>query len=198
MLLKSNYYHNLLTRIVKESHHPEVPGTNLFQPTSVMALFTPEEETTLILIQKADIEGYPWRNQMAFPGGNCDPEDLTREATALRELEEEMDIPSKDVEVVGSIGHFQTINNKDIEAFIGIWKKKGDICFDTSEISKVFMIPLRDLMRVHKDKKFASRLPGIHELTYPYEDIVIWGVTAKIIHHLIEIILTHTNQNCYT
>jgi len=197
MPLENSPYHDLLTSVVREAHHPDAPKADLFQPTSVMALFTQEEEATLILIQKADIEGYPWRNQMAFPGGNCDPEDPTREATALRELEEEMDIPSEDVEVVGSIGHYQTINNKDIEAFIGIWKKKGDIRFDTSEISRVFMIPLKHLMRVHKEKNFTSRLPGIHELTYPYEDIVIWGVTAKIIHHLIESILDCTTPFYY-
>jgi hypothetical protein len=26
------------------------------------------------------------------------------------------------------------------------------------------------------------------ELTYPYEDVTIWGVTAKILHHLIEVV----------
>lgn len=196
MLPTDHHYHDLLTRVVREGHHPETPKSTLFQPTSVMALFTHEEETALVLIQKADIEGYPWRNQMAFPGGNCEPEDLSREATALRELEEEMDIPSEDVVLIGSIGHFQTINNKDIEAFIGIWEKMGEISFDTSEISKVFKIPVGHLIKIHKDKNFAGKLPGIHELTYPYGDVVIWGVTAKIIHHLIEMIALCTTQNC--
>ncbi|MBF0572731.1 MAG: CoA pyrophosphatase [Desulfamplus sp.] len=169
-----------------------------------MALFTPEEDTSLILIQKADIEGYPWRNQMAFPGGNCDPEDLNRETTALRELREEMGIPSEEVELIGSIGHFQTINSKDIEAFLGIWKKIGDIdfnfkniVFDKSEIARVFKIPLKHLIEVHKSKNFIGRLPTLYELTYPYQNVVIWGVTAKIIHHLMEIIISNTTLDCH-
>lgn len=196
MLLKNTCY-DILTDVVREAQHPQAPSVDIFQPTSVIGLFTPEEEARLVLIQKADIEGYPWRNQMAFPGGNCEPEDLTREATALRELEEEMDIPPKDVDVIGSLGHFQTINNKDIEAFIGIWKETGDISFDTSEIARVFKIPLTHLVKVHKDKNFAHRLPAIHELTYPYEDVVIWGVTAKIIHHLMEILIPRLAQSNY-
>ncbi len=190
-----SYYHEFIVKAVKEANHPQAPDNNLFKPTSVIALLTPEEETNLIFIQKADIEGYPWRNQMAFPGGNSDPEDFSREATALRELKEELNIPQEEVELIGSIGHFQTINNRDIEAFLGIWKKTGDIgyhisniSFDRAEISKIFSIPLSHLIKVHKDKKFTGRLPNIYELTYPYQEVVIWGVTAKIIHHFIEII----------
>jgi len=26
-------------------------------------------------------------------------------------------------------------------------------------------------------------------LTYPFEDVLIWGVTAKILYHLIEVLL---------
>ncbi|MBF0228486.1 MAG: CoA pyrophosphatase [Desulfamplus sp.] len=203
-LSANNGCYEFLTKAVKEAYHPEAPDSNLFKPTSVIALFTPEEETGLILIQKADIEGYPWRNQMAFPGGNCEPEDLNRETTALRELREEMGIPSEEVHLIGSIGHFQTINSKDIEAFLGIWKKTGDIdsnlsniVFDKSEIARVFKIPLKHLIGVHKSKNFIGRLPNLYELTYPYQDVVIWGVTAKIIHHLMEIIMPNINLDCH-
>ena len=51
-------------------------------------------------------------------------ETQTGRKTAIRELKEEMGIPDKDVDVVGSLGYFQTINNKSIKAFVGIWNKK--------------------------------------------------------------------------
>jgi len=168
--------------------HPDPPDPHSFQPTSVMALFAFGEGTELIFIQKADVEGYPWRNQMAFPGGHVDAQDISSQATALRELEEEMGICSSDVRVMGSLGHFQTINNKDIEAFTGVWNKKGEIIFDPAEISRVIPISLSYLTRVHREKGYAGRRPSIMELTYPYEDVLIWGVTAKIVHHLIEVI----------
>jgi 8-oxo-dGTP pyrophosphatase MutT (NUDIX family) len=168
--------------------HPDPPDPNAFQPTSVMALFEFSKGADLIFIQKADVEGYPWRNQMAFPGGHVDAQDASAQATALRELEEEMGICSRDVRVMGSLGHFQTINNKDIEAFTGVWSKKGEITFDPAEISRVIPISFDYLTRVHREKGYAGRRPGIMELTYPYEDVTIWGVTAKILHHLIEVV----------
>ncbi len=168
--------------------HPSPPDPTIFQPTSVMALFAFKDTQELLFIQKADVEGYPWRNQMAFPGGHMDEQDGSTRETALRELEEEMGISAEDVRVMGSLGHFQTINNKDIEAFTGVWNTKGEITFDPTEISRVLSIPFDYLTQVHREKGYAGRLPNIIELTYPYEDVVIWGVTAKILHHLIEVV----------
>ena len=173
---------------VQTAVHPFPPDPALFQPTSVLALFVFNEVLELLFIQKADVEGYPWRNQMAFPGGHVDKQDASTQETALRELKEEMGICAENVRVIGSLGHFQTINNKDIEAFAGIWNQQEKITHDTAEISRVLPIPVSHLTRLHREKGYAGRRPNIMELTYPYEDVVIWGVTAKILHHLIEVI----------
>lgn len=173
---------------ILSADHPLPPDPAIYQPTSVMALFMFNSAPSLLFIQKADREGYPWRNQMAFPGGHMDEEDASPRDTALRELEEEMGITAGNVSVIGSLGHFQTLNNKDIQAFTGVWNQKDDISFDTDEISRVFNIPFAHLANIHREKGYLGKTPNIMELTYPYEDVVIWGVTAKIVHHLIEVI----------
>jgi coenzyme A diphosphatase NUDT7 len=182
-----------ITRIrsaIQTAFHPPLPDPDLFVHTSVMALFVFNRVLELVFIQKADVEGYPWRNQMAFPGGHVDEKDFTNQEAALRELEEEMGIQAENVGVLGSLGHFQTINNKDIEAFIGIWNKKDRITHDTSEISRVLKIPFGYLTKLHREKGYTGCRPNVMKLTYPYEDVVIWGVTAKILHHLIEVLIT--------
>ncbi len=173
---------------VAAADHPLPPDPSVYQSTSVIALFLFNSDPSLLFIQKADKEGYPWRNQMAFPGGHVDENDLSPKHAALRELEEEMSIIESNVQVMGSLGHFQTLNHKDIQAFTGIWNQKDTISFDTEEISRVFKIPFAHLESVHKEKGYNGRTPNIMELTYPYEDVVIWGVTAKILHHLIEVV----------
>ena len=173
---------------IASADHPLPPDPERYQPTSVMALFMFDAAPSLLFIQKADREGYPWRNQMAFPGGHVDEQDRSPKAAALRELEEEVGIISDNVSVMGSLGHFQTLNNKDIQAFTGVWNRKDRIAFDREEISRIFEIPFTHLAGVHREKGYAGRRPNIMELTYPYEDVVIWGVTAKIVHHLIEVV----------
>ena len=184
---------NSIQKAVQNGCHAGAPDYNLFQPTSVMVLFIFNKEVELLFIQKADVKGYPWANQMAFIGGHRDKNDISAKDTALRELTEEAGILQENVDVIGSLGHFQTINNKDIEAFAGIWNQRDIIKHDTAEISRVFQIPLNYLIAHHKKKEFHREKPNIMQMTYPFEDVVIWGVTAKILHHLINSLLQNNN-----
>lgn len=177
---------------VQKGTHPGPPQGGLFQPTSIIALFVLNKQVELLFIQKADVKGYPWANQMAFPGGHKDRQDFSTKDTALRELNEEMGISRENVEMIGSLGHFQTINNKDIEAWTGLWNKKDVIRHDAMEISRVFHIPLQYLIDVHKKQGFHRKVPTITSFSYPYENVLIWGVTAKIVYHLIEVLLKNS------
>lgn len=190
----TNTWMRIIHTAVCEMPHPGPPAYHQFQMTGVMALVTFNPEIKLVFIQKADVKGYPWANQMAFPGGHKDKNDVTTEQTALRELREEMDINPENVKMLGSLGHFQTINNKDIEAFVGFWNEKEDIHHDITEISRVFCIPLSYLISVHKENNYHQQPVNVLELSYPFEDVVIWGATAKILHHFIESLLAVMNN----
>ncbi|MCK5541506.1 MAG: CoA pyrophosphatase [Desulfobacterales bacterium] len=194
MELAHNISLDIIRKAVTESNHPISPVNGSFQKASVLALFSYEKGTVLHFIKKADDTRYAWSGQMAFPGGHTDPEDNNRQETALRELKEEMGINKKNVEILGSIGHFTTIHNREIKVFIGIWNKKDEIVFDRSEISRVIPISLNYLVSHHIKKGFNKQKPDSYHLTYPFEDVVIWGATAKMIFHLIEILLPEINQ----
>jgi len=131
---------------------------------------------------------------VAFPGGHIDKEDVSPMEAAYRELEEEVNIRKEHVEFIGSLGHFQTINSKDIKVFAGIWQTRGAVRFEPAEISRVLEIPLKKLVKIHVDSKFNGRIPDVMELLYPLDDVIIWGVTARILHHFIELILPFYEQ----
>lgn len=137
---------------------------------------------------KSDNKGYPWRNQVALPGGHVEKNDSRRLDTAFRELKEELNITKDQVELVGSTGHFQTIRNRDIKVFIGLWNGKGPVISDSKEIAQVLEIPLKHLVTTHIKKKYHNYLPGVDELKYNHSGIIVWGVTAKIIHFFIELV----------
>ena len=107
---------------------------------------------------------------------------------AFRELEEEVNISRDQVRLLGSIGHFQTINSRDIEVFAGLWNGLGPVEHDPAEISRTLEIPLSLLVQTHITKGYHNRIPDVHELRYPFEDVVVWGATARILHHFIELL----------
>ena len=126
---------------------------------------------------------------MALPGGHLERTDASPVAAAFRELEEELKITKDQVDFLGSIGHFQTLTRpRDIEAFIGLWNGQGPIYYDSIEIARILEIPLKTLVGIHQSKHYHEHRPDIRELEYPFEDVIIWGATAKILHHFIELV----------
>lgn len=177
-----------LKAIIRTNPAPQAPAAGAYKPACVFLLLFNPEAPKILAIQKTESEGYPWSNQVALPGGHLDDEDASPLDGAFRELEEEMNIGRNQVRLLGSIGHFQTINRRDIEVFAGLWNGIGPVQHDPAEISRVLKIPVEALVRTHMVKGYHDRIPDVHELRYPFEDVVVWGATARILHHFIELL----------
>ena len=177
-----------LKALIRSNHAPAAPLAESYKSACVFLLLFNAEDPHILAIQKAKSEGYPWSNQVALPGGHLDAEDASPLEGAFRELMEEVSIDRSQVQLLGSIGHFQTINHRDIEVFTGLWNGMGPVKHDPAEISRVLQIPLQVLVRTHLAREYHNRIPDVHELRYPFEDVEIWGATARILHHFIELL----------
>ncbi len=167
---------------------PAPPAAHGYEAASVFLLiFHRDHQPFLLAILKADVDGYPWANQVALPGGHVDPADADSLGTAYRELEEEVGISPDQVTCIGSMGHFQTISSKDIEVFLGVWNAHQRLVnYDRREISKILELSVAQLLNIHISRSFHGRDPDVFELLYPVQDVVVWGVTARIFHHFLE------------
>ncbi len=178
-----------IKEIIHNSNPAGFPVHDTHRPACVFLLLFNRPDPHILAIQKSDTEGYPWRNQAALPGGHIENSDAGPVATAFRELEEELNIGKDQIDFIGSLGHFQTLTRpRDIEAFVGFWSGKGPIRVDSNEIARVLEIPLTTLIKTHQVKDFHLSMPDIRELEYPFKDIIIWGATARILYHFIELI----------
>jgi len=185
----------VLKTIIHNNPAPPAPEAGFYKPACVFLLLFNPEAPQILAIQKTASEGYPWSNQVALPGGHLDAQDASPLAAAFRELEEEMRISRNQVHLLGSIGHFQTINHRDIEVFTGLWNGMGPIQHDPAEISRVLKIPLQVLVHTHRAKGFHDRIPDVQELRYPFKDVEVWGATARILHHFIELLYPILEKN---
>lgn len=176
-----------LKAVIRQNEAPAAPETGSYKPACVFLLLFNSDNPHILAIQKTASEGYPWSNQVALPGGHLDPADPSPLDGAFRELEEEVNIRRDQVRLLGSIGHFQTINRRDIEVFAGLWNGVGPLRPDPVEISRTLKIPLRELIRTHIARGYRNRIPDIDELRYPFKDVEVWGATARILHHFIEL-----------
>jgi len=179
-----------LKTVLQSSSHPKYPEGSQLKRACVFLLMKNTENREILTILKSDNPGYAWRNQIALPGGHVDRTDDSPLDTAFRELEEELGIKPENVRFVGNLGHFPTINNRDIQVFAGIWNGEDEIIFDEQEISQYFEVPLNQLIESHIENDYAGNVPSIYDLKYPVESHVIWGATARIFHHFLELVIS--------
>ena len=177
-----------LKQIIDNATLPGPPAQFAYRPACVFLLLYNKDEPYFLAIQKSDNDGYPWRNQIALPGGHIEKYDAGPIDAAYREVQEEVNIPRSQIDFIGSIGHYQTINDRDIEVFVGLWDGQGPLRYESAEISRVLEIPVRQILQTHITNHYHDRIPDVAELTYPFQDVVIWGVTARILHQFIEFI----------
>jgi len=172
---------------VASGARPEINTEALNFACVVLPVFEKNGIPNILAILKAANSGYPWSNQVALPGGHIDKTDRDALCAGLRELNEELGITAVHITPLGSLGHFQTILNTDIEVFIATWDAYEDeVAFDRKEIAEIFHIPIAQLAAHHASAGFAGRIPPIDELIYPFSDVDIWGVTARILHSFLE------------
>ncbi|HUU82828.1 MAG TPA: CoA pyrophosphatase [Phycisphaerae bacterium] len=179
-----------LGRLLDAADQPAPPDGPECPPAAVFVLLAQRQQTNLLLIRRAD-RGDPWSDQIAFPGGHLEPGDAGALQAAYRETFEEVGISPDAITYLGELGHFQTRTTKvDLRAFVGLWDGAGPLRTDPVEVAQVIEVSLGWLLREQKRLGFAGRPEHRlgDRLAYPLGDTAIWGVTGRIIHHLLEMI----------
>ena len=126
--------------------------------------------------------------QIAFPGGRIDPEDVSPEAAALRETEEEIGLDRSRIEVLGRLPDYSTGSGFRIAPVLGIIQPGFQLALKSDEVDAAFEVPLAFLMdpanHARGSRMWQERERFFYEM--PYGDRYIWGVTAGVIRTLYE------------
>ena len=126
--------------------------------------------------------------QVAFPGGAIDADDVSPEAAALREAEEEIGLSRHFVETVARLPEYRTMTGFRITPVLGIVKPGFELRINPDEVDAVFEVPLSFLMDEANHRRESRNWNGIERYFYsmPYGEWNIWGVTAGILRTAFE------------
>ena len=159
-----------------------------------------------------EVRAYHLRRQpgeICFPGGRIDMTDEGERDAAIRETSEELGIAKEKITNVFPLDYLITPFGTIIYPFVGFISSLDGLMPNKEEVAEIFLVPLSFLLHnepeVHHvsfearpDNHFPfEKIPGgrnynwraraIDEYFYYYEDKVIWGLTARILHHFIEL-----------
>jgi 8-oxo-dGTP pyrophosphatase MutT (NUDIX family) len=165
---------------------PEPP-----RPAAVLIPFLYKDDAWHILFTRRTASLPEHSDQVAFPGGRSDPEDVTPEQTALREAQEEISLDAKQVQVLGKLRELRTITNYCVTPVVGEIPWPYEFKLATEEVSRVFTIPLLWLADPANHTIEYRELPPPYSpvpVIYfnKYENELLWGVSGQIMIDLLE------------
>jgi 8-oxo-dGTP pyrophosphatase MutT (NUDIX family) len=189
---------NILSRI--NSHTPEIiVADGCRQAAVALILCEISSRPGMLFIERARNQNDPWSGQIAFPGGNRDPEDDDVLSTAIRETREEVGIQLDQSSLIGRIDDQQgRSNNQAIPLVISCFVFQLDpIQHSTNnhEVADSFWVDLDHL--VNPDHLIEYQTP-YSDKPYPGVQLdserVLWGLTYRFVEMFMETI----RQNSYT
>lgn len=147
--------------------------------------------------------------EICFPGGRIDATDLSPETAAVRELTEELGVKREEVHLIAPLDVLTTPFRGIIYPFVAELRNPTAIQVNKEEVDHVFSVPLSYLyenepklyeMGIHFEpghsfplkeiangQSYLKRTNRVNEYFYYYDDYVIWGLTARILTHFIEL-----------
>lgn len=157
------------------------------KPGSVLILFYQDKEQIKFPLTKRPDYNGTHAGQVSLPGGKAEPdEDFIQ--TALREAEEEVGVPRRDVKVIGRLSDFFVIpSNFLITPVVGFVPSKPVYIPQESEVVKIIEGSLNDLLRDDAIKTKEILAAKTYRLMAPHfqiENEIVWGATAMMLNEL--------------
>lgn len=164
--------------------------------------------SVLFEIRSQDLKGQP--GEICFPGGHMEEDDENPQETALRETSEELGVDRSNIEVICPLDILVSPFQLVIYPFLGRIKEGTVFQPFAAEVEEIFTVPLEYLLKakplISKTSISVSPPPDFpyhlidkgenynwREGCYPvyfyfYENHIIWGLTARILHNFLGLI----------
>ena len=164
----------------------------------MMLLYPKNKETHLVLIVRNAYEGVH-SSQIAFPGGKYEIFDISYEATALRETQEEVGILSEKIEIVKEFSPmYIPPSNFLVHPFLGISHDELSFYPDVREVADIIELPLsvflddEIIMEATLSTSYGS---NILVPAFNIQNHIVWGATAMILSELREVLKTSFRES---
>ncbi|MDC3416968.1 NUDIX hydrolase [Aquibacillus salsiterrae] len=193
-----------------KSHTPTILGSRQFATYAVLVPLVEKDDELHVLFEVRSHQMRRQPGETSFPGGKIDAKDSGEKEAAIRETVEELGVNEKDITGVHPLDYIVSPFGMIVYPYVGILDAASRLHPNPAEVEETFLVPLSffketkpSVHYVHLDLQPAEDFPydliiggenykwrarSLEELFYVYDDKVIWGLTAKIVTHFIELI----------
>lgn len=155
----------------------------------VVPFFEKNNRAHLLFTKRTDTVQHH-RGEICFPGGTREEMDPDLNATALRELQEEVDIPKESVEILGRLDTLRTVSSSYLVVpYVAILQPQLLLRANPEEVAEILEIPFDhfldpSIFRVELRTIEQEVVPVYH---YEWQKHTIWGITGRILKTLLDL-----------
>lgn len=160
-------------------------------PAAVLIPIVVRSSALTVLLTQRTAHLRDHAGQVSFPGGRCEPEDVSPLATALREAHEEVGLDPQQVEILGALAEYRTSTGFAVRPVVGLVLPPLNLKLDDFEVADVFEPPLEFLLQPANFRRERIEYQGaLREYwAVPWQGRYIWGATAGMLVNLREFLL---------
>ena len=160
------------------------PDADIREAAVLVAVTDRPEPGLLFIVRPTDMRTHA--GQVAFPGGQVDPDDRDPAHTALREAWEELGIDPTKVRLCGTADRYRTITNYCVTPVVGVIPPDLVLKPNAAEVSDWFEAPLDFVLdrSNHLRREADVRGRRRHYIEINWSGRRIWGATAAMIANL--------------
>lgn len=199
---------NTIIQKVKQ-HSPKILGSEHFSKFAVLLPLVEIKGEVHLLFEVRSHKLRRQPGEICFPGGRMDQNDNTTMETAIRETTEELGISEQKIKHIYPIDYLVSPFGLMIFPYVALLTDIDSLTINPEEVHEIFTVPLAFFMNsdpeiFHIDLEVKPEInfpfdliPGgeeynwrtrrIDENFYTFNEKVIWGLTALIIKHFVEI-----------
>lgn len=170
-----------------------------------------EQDGELHILYEVRADNIRQPGEVCFPGGRIE-NDESAEECAVRETSEELNIRPEDIRIIAQMDFLHTYSNFTLYSLLGVISQEvvSQIEVNPDEVKEIFLVPVSFLAENEPEIYCFDVLPNIGP-DFPYEKInktdgynwrkgksmvpiyrygdrVIWGLTARITGHLLDLV----------
>ncbi|MBV7297096.1 CoA pyrophosphatase [Enterovibrio paralichthyis] len=161
-------------------------GDPTLRPAAVMIALTERNGELQVLLTKraSHLKHHP--GQIAFPGGKVEKSDADIVEAAIRETVEEIGVSVQRDELLGCLPPLPTVSGYLVTPVVAFVDPEYRPMLDPNEVDSLFEVPLAQFLRrdAITTQPFLVRGKTYHIYAMSYQQHLIWGVTAQILHAL--------------
>ncbi|MFK2826787.1 CoA pyrophosphatase [Bacillus sp. B190/17] len=201
-----------INQLLEKFQHrtPVILGSEQFTKFAVLLPLIEKEGEIHVLFEVRSHEMRRQPGEVCFPGGKYDPDDEDERFTAIRETSEELGISLSSIHRTFPLDFMLSPFEAMIFPFVGVLSAEEQLKPNPAEVAEVFTVPLNYLLtavpachsvrfKVEPEAGFPFDLiiggedynwrpRKREEYFYVYENRIIWGMTARILKHFLDII----------